>query len=102
MEHHTANVARKISTSIGIIYKSSFSISDTSLRTLYYTLAYIYSVYCVSLWASTHPTNVKRILILQKKSSRINSKKPFDAQHTDPILEYLHLRLLKFHDIYMF
>ena len=35
--------------------------------------------------ASTHPTNVKRIVILQKKSSRIFCKKPFDA-HTDPIL----------------
>ena len=31
---------------------------------------------------------VKRIVILQKKSSRITSKKPFDAQHTDPVLEY--------------
>ena len=35
--------------------------------------------------ASTHPTNVKRIVILQKKSSRIFCKKPFDT-HTDPIL----------------
>ena len=35
--------------------------------------------------ASTHPTNVKRIVILQKKSSRIFCEKPFDA-HTDPIL----------------
>ena len=84
-KYHIANVARKISKSIGIIYKSSFCLPDTSLRTLYYTLVYLYLVYCVSLWASTHPTNVKRIVILYKKSSRIFCKKPFDA-HTDPIL----------------
>ena len=34
-KHHMANVARKISKSIGIIYKSSFCLPDTSLRTLY-------------------------------------------------------------------
>ena len=61
---------------------SSFCLPDTSLRTLYYTLVYL--ILCFSM-ASTRPTNVKRIVIPQKKSSRIFCKKPFDA-HTDPIL----------------
>ena len=81
-KHQYANDARKISKSSGIIYKSSFCLPDTSLRTLYYTLVCL--ILCFSM-ASTHPTNVKRIVILQKKSSRIFCKKPFDA-HTDPIL----------------
>ena len=83
-KHHITNVARKISKSIGIIYKSSLCLPDTSLRTLYYTLVYLYLVSCVSEWASTYPTNVKSIVILQKKYIRIISRKPFDA-HTDPI-----------------
>ena len=66
-KHQFANDARKISKSIGIIYRSSFCLPDTSLRTLYYTLVYLYLLYCVSEWASTYPTNVKRIVILQKK-----------------------------------
>jgi len=53
-KHHIASVATKISKSIGIIYKSNFRLPDTSLRTLYYTLVYLYLVYCVSVWASTH------------------------------------------------
>ena len=40
-------------------------------------------VYCVSVWASTYPTSAKRILILQKKSSRIASKKSFDENICD-------------------
>ena len=84
-KHQFANDARKISKSIGIIYRSSFCLPDTSLRTLYYTLVYLYLVYYVSERASTHPTNVKRIVILQKISNRIFCKKPFDA-HSDPIL----------------
>ena len=49
-KHQYANDARKISKSIGIIYKSSFCLPDTSLRTLYYTLVYLYLVYRVSVW----------------------------------------------------
>ena len=84
-KHRFANDARKISKSTGIIYRSSFCLPNTFLRTLYYTLVYLYLVYFCFSMASNHPTNVKRIVILQKKSSRIFCKKPFDA-HTDPIL----------------
>ena len=66
-KHHMANVARKISKSIGVIYKSSFCLPITSLRTLYYSLVYPYLVYCASVWASTYPTNLNRLVLLQKK-----------------------------------
>ena len=45
---HIANVARKMSKSIGIIYKASFCLPTSSLITLYYSLVYSYLVYCVS------------------------------------------------------
>ena len=56
-------------------------------------------VYCVSVWASTYPTTLIQILILQKRVIRIISKKPFDA-HTDPIFK--DLEILKFPEIYLF
>ena len=37
---HISNVANKISKSIGIIYKASFFLPKSSLRTLYYSLVY--------------------------------------------------------------
>ena len=45
---HIANVARKMSKSIAIIYKASFYLPTSSLLTLYYSLVYSYLVYCVS------------------------------------------------------
>ena len=97
-KHHIANVARKISKSIGVIYKSSFCLPVTSLRTLYYSLVYPYLVYCASVWASTYPTNLNRLVLLQKKIIRIISKMPFDA-HADPIFKSLQMKLS---EIYFF
>ena len=43
------NVSRKISKSIGILYKSSFCLSTASLRILYYSLIYPYLIYCMGI-----------------------------------------------------
>ena len=67
---YIANVARKISKSIDVIYKASFCLPTSSLLTLYYSLVYPYLVYCVSVWGSTQSSNLKRILLLQKKVVR--------------------------------
>ena len=49
------NVARKVSKSVGIIYKSSFCLNKTSLCTLYYySLVYPYLHYCATVWGSTY------------------------------------------------
>ena len=82
---HIHNVARKVSKAIGIIYKSSFCVDSSSLRILYFSLIYPYSVYCVSVWASTYPSNLRRLITLQKWVIRIMSRSAFDA-HTDPFL----------------
>ena len=54
---HILSVSRKISKSIGIIRKSSFFLPKSSLRSLYYSLAYPYLTYCVSVWGSTYQSN---------------------------------------------
>ena len=56
---HILSVSRKISKSIGIIYKYSFCLPKTSLRSLYYSLVYPYLTYCVSVWGSTYQSNLK-------------------------------------------
>ena len=64
---HILSVSRKISKSIGIIYKSSFCLPKTSLHCFYYSLVYPYLIYCVSVWGSTYPSNLSRVFILQNK-----------------------------------
>ena len=93
------NVSRKISKSIGIIYKSSFYLSAVSLRTLYFSLAYPYLIYCITVWGSTDQTNLKRMITLQKKVIRIISNVLFDA-HTDNL--FRDHQIWKFTDIYLF
>ena len=96
---HILSVSRKISKSIGIIYKSSFCLPKTSLRSLYYSLVYPYLTYCVSVWGSTYQSNLNRIIILQKKIIRIISKVSFDA-HTGVLFK--EQEILKFSDIYLY
>ena len=96
---HILNVCRKISMSIGIIYKSSFCLSAACLRTLYFSLVCHYLIYCTTVWGSSYETNLNNVITLQKKIMRIVSKVSFDA-HTDIIFKEQHI--LKFNDIYRF
>ena len=61
---HIHNVARKVSKAVGIIYKSSFCLDDSSLQILYFSLIFPYLFYCVSVWASTYPSNLRRLITL--------------------------------------
>ena len=66
-------VAHKISKSIGIIYRSSYFLFKTALRTLYNSLVLPYLYYCNLVWGSTYKSNLKRLTILQKPGDK-NSK----------------------------
>ena len=93
---HVANVANKISKSIGIIRRASPYLQNSSLRTLYFSMIYPYLQYCSLVWSSTYPTNLSRRVVLQKRVVRIINKSDFLA-HTSPIFKELHL--LKLQDI---
>ena len=92
-------VARKISKSLGIIYKASFCLNEASLRTLYFNLVYPYLCYCVGVWGSTYPSNLKKVVTLQKRAIRIISKSKFHA-HTDPLFK--ELKMLKLDSVVRF
>ena len=90
------NLTRKISKSLGIIYKSSFCLYKNSLCTLYYSLVYPY-LYCgACVWGLTYHSNLKSLVTLQKHAVRTISRSAFDAR-TDPIFKSL--KLLKFENI---
>ena len=94
------NVARKVSKSVGIIYKSSFCLNKTSLCTLYYSLVYPYLHYCASVWGSTYQSpNLKRFINLQERAIRIVSRSSFEA-HANTI--FVSLWIPKFEDIIKF
>lgn len=91
---HISHIANKISKSIGIMFKSSFYLPKLSLATLYYSMVYPYLEYCNVVWASTYPSNLRRIVLLQKRVIRVLDKSKFDA-HTDPIFKKLNILKLE-------
>ena len=90
------NIARKVSKAISIIYKSSFCLNNSSLRMLYFSLIYLYLFYCVSVWASTYPSKLRRLITLQKRVVRIMPRSDFDAK-TDTLFK--NLKILNFENI---
>ena len=72
-------------------------LNNSSLRILSFSLIYPYLFYCVSVWASTYPSNLKRLITLQKRVIRIVSRSAFDA-HTDPLFK--NLKILNLESIY--
>ena len=93
-----SHVANKVVISIGIKSRCSFFLPKSSLRMLYYSLIYPYFYYCNIVWASTYKTNLRRLVILQKRIIRIINKSHLNA-HTDPIFK--DLGILKFNDIHL-
>ena len=57
----------------------------------------LYLYYYNIVWGSTYKTNLRRLVILQKRVVRIISKSTFDAP-SDPIFKELHI--LKFDNIH--
>ena len=88
-----SHIATKVSKPVGIIYKSSFYLPESSLLVLYYSYPY-----CNIIWVQTYKTNLRCLVFLQKRVIRITNKSNFDA-HTDPI--YKERRILKLHFIYL-
>ena len=79
---------------IGIIRKARFFLSSKSLLSLYYKLVYAYLDYHSIAWCSTYPSNLNRILYLQKRFVRIICGAKYLA-HTAPLF-----RTLKVLDIF--
>ena len=94
-----SHVASKVAKSIGIMSRCSFFLPKTSLRMLYYSLIYPYFYYCNTVWASTYKTNIRHLVILQKRRIiRIMNKSHLNAP-TDPIFK--DLGILKFNGIHL-
>ena len=93
---HIANIARKVSKSIGIIHKASLCLSTSTLCTFHNSLVYPYFLYYIS---STYPPTLKRIVLLQTKVVRITLRSTFSA-HTEPIFKQL--KILNLYNIYRF
>ena len=65
------HVCKKISRSIGIIYRARFYLLASAKLSLHYTLICLYLFYCNIAWSSTDVWKLSRIFLLQKRIVRV-------------------------------
>ena len=78
------------------MYKVKYLLDEAALLTIYSSLVLPYLTYCVEIWGNTYLTNLKSIIILQKRAVRIIGKTKINS-HTNPL--FYKFRLLKMLDI---
>ena len=102
-----ANVTRKISRGIGILARLRCYLDPKLLKNIYFCIVYSHLSYGVEAWGSACPTDLEKILILQKKAVRIlTGNKYFQLYgeeaaplpRSEPLFKTL--EILKFDDIF--
>ena len=88
---------QKIYKSYFAIWKARHVLARKHLTTLYYSLVYQYLAYGVTLWVSTYPAHLSKLIIRQKKVVRIIAGAHYNS-HTSQILG--NMGLLKLEDKY--
>ena len=105
-KYHILNISKKISRSIGIMYKMRPFLSLKTMKTLYYSLIYSHLIYAIEIWGTASKTELEKILILQKRAMRmmtftdIYPSVPGPLSPSDPI--FAKLEALKVIDIYKY
>ena len=103
-KHHILNVSKKISRSIGVMYRIRKYVNINILKSLYYSLIYSHIVYAIQIWGSASNTELEKILILQKKAMRMMMyKDQYPPIHgplnpSNPI--FVKLAILKVNDVF--
>ena len=82
---HIDFTCKKLSKCVAIISKARKKLDRPSLNMLYYSFAYPYFMYCNHAWGNNHPTNLEKLVLVQKKLVRIITNSPFRA-HSEPLL----------------
>ena len=70
-KHHISLLKSKLSKCCLVMYKTSFLIDRRGMRILYYSLFSPYIMYCAEIWGNTYASNLKCLVLLQKKFVRL-------------------------------
>ena len=89
-------MSKKVSKSIGILYKLRKYLSTKNMIDMYYCFVYPYLQYCNEVWGCAYATHLNQLKLLQKWAIRVVAGVGrFD--HTDIL--FSKFKILKFHQI---
>ena len=103
-KQHINAISKKISRSIGIMYKLRPYLPLQIMKNLYYSLVYSHIVYAIEVWGSAFKTDITKILVLQKRALRLMTYNdnflavPGPLVASNPI--FSHLKILKVTDVF--
>ena len=94
--NHIAYVQSKISQNLGVMGRAKYLLSSRELTLLYNTLILPFLTYCAVIWGRNYDSNIKRIMLQQKRAVRIIDKKPFLYPSSQLFVKH---KILKLKDI---
>ena len=98
-KHHTAEIAKKISKSLGILNRVKYILPRSSLITLYRTMIHPYLIYCNIIWGGASLLALNRLECLQKRALRLITCSYFRIP-SNPL--FIKLGILKLKDIHKY
>ena len=98
-KRHIEYTCSKLSKCAGILLKARKKLNKGVLISLYYSFAYPYFIYCNHVWGNTYPSNLERMVLMQKILVRVITCSHYRA-HTEPLM--LANRLLSLQDINLY
>ena len=96
---HTKHIGKKISRSIGVLYRIKNLVPQNVLYNLYYSLIFPYLNYCNLVWSGTYWTHLNSVWLLQKWAMRLINLKP-PRSHTNQL--FIECKILKLPEIRLF
>ena len=93
--HHITYISTKISKSLGILARLRHFVPSYTSLNIYRSLVQPYLSYGIPVWGQAAPTNLEKILILQKRALRLIHLKPFKS-HTVPLFKLSNVLPLNF------
>ena len=96
---HIYFVCKKLSKTVGILYRLKGFVPCNVLVSLYYSLAYPYLLYANVVWGGTCQVHLEPLVILQKRIIRIVTNADYYA-HTEPLFKTS--SILKISDLHNF
>ena len=103
-KEHISNVSKKISRTLGVMYKLRIFLPLSVMKSVYYSLIYSHIIYAIEVWGSTFKTEIDKILVLQKRAMRIMTFKDQFPVNPGPLCPsnpiFLNLGTMKVDDIF--
>ena len=70
-KEHVLHLSKKLSRSVGILYKLRPFVTTKIMKNIYYALFYSHVVYAIEVWGSVCETTLKKIITLQNRVIRL-------------------------------